>query len=117
MIWNKIDGENKLMSLEDMILTTEESTQLDQLLAEWRQLRQLSPTKAAQIRQNAIATPEALPDDWWIRFGQSMNRVLSSANQIQKQTITTYLIGQGRLMPGRRISAYQHRYLRPTGVS
>lgn len=109
--------DNTSMDSQARLLTAEQDKRLDQLLAEWRQRHLLAPDVAEQVRGNALATTDALPETWWAAFAENMHWIATAVHQVPAWERAVYGIDNQLLHDQREFKRYQQNYWRPVTVS
>lgn len=70
-------------------LSPDVERQLDLLLANWGQARQLDGVQGEAMRQEILQLAAELPSEWWLTYWQQLNGAFERANQVQKNLIST----------------------------
>lgn len=93
------------------------ATELDQLLAEWRTIRQLDPQTAEQIYQTILTTAEqGMSAEWWEQYKLYLTAVIQQAKEFsanvqfnfayQPGAITNRCVDKTRFDPGPQWQPY-----------
>lgn len=79
------------------------ATELDELLAEWRSVRQLDPQTVEQIYQTIITTAEAaMSEEWWRQYERYLVAVIQQAKEFSSKAPFNFAY-QARVAPKRTI--------------